>query len=292
MTTLEKTRITVATEINAPVEKVWNLWTDPEHIVHWNNASDDWHTPKAENDLRTGGRFLSHMEARDGSSGFDFTGVYTGVEPHKQIAYTLDDGRKVMITFQPEGAVTWVTEIFEAEQTNSEEMQRSGWQAILDNFKRYVESSGKFEVLHFKKIINANVAKVYRIMLGETTWKEWTKVFNPAAYFEGNWEKGSKMLFLGTDQDGSIGGMASRIRENIPGRYLSIEHIAVVHKGKKIASRPETENWAGALENYSFTEVNGKTLLSVDMYSTSKFKSYFNETWPKALEKLKSICED
>ena len=135
MTTAERTIITVEATINAPVEKVWNLWTDPKHIIHWNNASDNWHTPKAENDLRVGGKFLSRMEAKDGSFGFDFSGVYDEVKIHQLIAYTLDDGRKVKITFTGNGNETKVEETFEVENTHPIEMQRGGWQAILDNFK-------------------------------------------------------------------------------------------------------------------------------------------------------------
>jgi uncharacterized protein YndB with AHSA1/START domain len=142
MNTSEKTKITVETLISAPVEKVWNHWTDPAHIIHWNNASDDWHTPRAENDLRVGGRFLSRMEARNGSTGFDFSGQYSKVEQNKLIEYILDDGRKVQILFESEGNKTKVIETFEAEQFHPVEMQRAGWQAILDNFKDYVEKFG------------------------------------------------------------------------------------------------------------------------------------------------------
>jgi uncharacterized protein YndB with AHSA1/START domain len=137
----EKTNITIEATIYASVEKVWDFWTNPDHIIKWNNASADWHTPRAENDLRVGGRFLSRMEARDGSSGFDFTGTYTKVEPYKQIDYTMDDGRKVQASFFSLGNVIMVKETFEAEGTNPPEMQRNGWQAILDNFKKYVETS-------------------------------------------------------------------------------------------------------------------------------------------------------
>lgn len=133
----------MAAEINAPVEKVWEFWTNPKHIVHWNNASDDWHTPKAENDLRVSGKFLSRMKARDGSIGFDFIGVYGKVEPLRQIEYTLEDDRTVQISFAAEGDKTRVTETFEAEQENTLELQQFGWQSILENFRKYVETSGK-----------------------------------------------------------------------------------------------------------------------------------------------------
>ncbi len=140
MDTAEKTTITVETIVQAPVTKVWECWTKPEHITWWNNASDDWHTPRAENDLREGGKFLWRMEARDGSMGFDFSGVYDEVKANEQIAYTLDDHRKVKIIFTGNGTETTVTETFEAENENSVELQRFGWQAILDNFKKYTES--------------------------------------------------------------------------------------------------------------------------------------------------------
>lgn len=135
------TKITVETTVNAPVEKVWECWTNPEHITKWNFASDDWHSPSAENDLRVGGKFSSRMEAKDGSFGFDFAGVYDEVENHKLIAYSLGDERKVRVTFDGNGASTKVVETFDAEDTNSVEMQRNGWQAILDNFRKYAESN-------------------------------------------------------------------------------------------------------------------------------------------------------
>jgi uncharacterized protein YndB with AHSA1/START domain len=134
-----KTVITVKANINAPVQKVWKLWTDPAHIINWNNASADWHTPRAENDLRVGGKFLSRMEARDGSIGFDFIGEYINVEPHTRIEYILEDGRKVQISFIENGIYTDVTESFEAEDINSIELQQAGWQSILKNFTQYAE---------------------------------------------------------------------------------------------------------------------------------------------------------
>ncbi|MEZ4691260.1 MAG: SRPBCC family protein [Ignavibacteria bacterium] len=136
-----KIKITVKATVNSPVEKVWEMWTNPEHIVKWNNASDDWHTTKAENDLRTGGKFLSRMEAKDGSFGFDFEGIYDNVIPNKLIEYSLGDIRKVKVEFEDENGKTNITEIFDAETTNSVELQRTGWQAILDNFKKYTESN-------------------------------------------------------------------------------------------------------------------------------------------------------
>ncbi|MCG7336890.1 SRPBCC family protein [Sporosarcina sp. ACRSM] len=131
--------ITVETIVHATVENVWGFWTVPEHITKWSNASDDWHTPYAENDLRTGGKFVTRMEAKDGSFGFDFGGIYDEVRVHDFISYTLEDGRKVEISFIPQGNDTKVIEIFEPETTNPIDMQQEGWQAILNNFKKYAE---------------------------------------------------------------------------------------------------------------------------------------------------------
>lgn len=141
METQAKQKITVEATVNAPVEKVWNYWNSPEHVTQWNAAHESWHCPGGQNDLRTGGSFSYRMEARDGSMGFDFGGVYDEVENHKKIAYTMGDGRTVLVVFTPIGNQTKVTETFEAESTNSIEMQRGGWQAIMDNFKNYTETN-------------------------------------------------------------------------------------------------------------------------------------------------------
>ena len=139
-TTTNATKITVEATVNAPVEKVWRSWSEPQHIKNWCAASEDWHAPKAENDLRTGGTFSTRMEAKDGSFGFDFGGIYDNVKKNELIEYTMGDGRKVSVHFKPNGNQTEIVEIFEAETQNSVDMQKTGWQAILDNFKKYTES--------------------------------------------------------------------------------------------------------------------------------------------------------
>ena len=134
--------LTVEATVNATVDKVWEYWTDPKHVVNWNHASEDWHSPYAQNDLRAGGKFLFRMEARDGSQGFDFSGVYDEVQPHKAISFVMGDGRKVKTLFFSQGNKTKIVETFDAENVYSPEQQRSGWQAILDNFKSYAEQCG------------------------------------------------------------------------------------------------------------------------------------------------------
>jgi uncharacterized protein YndB with AHSA1/START domain len=137
---MKKTKITIETTINAPIEKVWNNWIEPEHIIKWNTASEDWHTPTAQNDFKVGGKSKYRMEAKDGSMGFDFEAVYTQIIYHKKIASTLSDERTVEVNFEPTLTGVKVIQTFEAENQNPVEMQQMGWQAILNNFKKHVES--------------------------------------------------------------------------------------------------------------------------------------------------------
>jgi uncharacterized protein YndB with AHSA1/START domain len=141
---MEKTKkqsITVQADVKAPVEKVWKLWTDVEHVKQWNSASPDWHTPNGRNDLRVGGTYSYTMAAKDGSVSFDFGGTYTKVDQHRVIESKLGDDRMVKVIFEKSGSGTRVVETFDAEEQNSVEMQRGGWQAILDNFKKYAEEN-------------------------------------------------------------------------------------------------------------------------------------------------------
>ncbi len=140
METKTGTILSVRATIQAPVEKTWTCWTVPEHITRWNQASPDWHCPSAVNDCRPGGRFSFRMEAKDGSMGFDFSGTYDAVNKNEYISYTLDDGRKVAVHFSEQAGQTEVTENFEAENMHAHELQQTGWQAILDQFKKYAES--------------------------------------------------------------------------------------------------------------------------------------------------------
>jgi|LSQX01.2.fsa_nt_gb uncharacterized protein YndB with AHSA1/START domain len=291
MKTDKKTLITVQAEIKASVEKVWKCWTKPEHIIHWNFASDDWHAPWAKNDLRKGGKFSWRMEAKDGSFGFDFEGEYTIVKPYNYIEELLGDGRVVKINFEKKEDKIVITETFEAESQNQVEMQKNGWQAILNNFKKYAETPARLETIHFEILINATPRTVYSRMLDKKFFNEWNSVFNPSSNFEGSWLKGSKIRFIGTDKDGKTGGMVSKIEENIPNKFVSILHLGIIMNGEEITEGHEVDDWAGAHENYTFENHDGNTLLKIDLDSNQMFKTYFSETYPKALEQLKSICE-
>lgn len=141
MESTDKIFITVAVTVDASLEKVWNCFNSPEHIVHWCFASDDWHAPAAENDFREGGKSTTTMAAKDGSFSFDFSWIYTKIKDLETLEYLLEDGRTVAVTFQQTEQGVLLTEIFEPESENTLELQKEGWQAILDNFKKYVEEN-------------------------------------------------------------------------------------------------------------------------------------------------------
>ena len=135
--------LTVSSIVNAPIQEVWKYWTQPEHIVNWNFASEDWHCPKAENNLTAKGQFHYLMAAKDASFSFDFWGTYISIEFEKSIEIILGDGRKLWVYFEESTNGTKVTELFEPESENSIELQQMGWQSIIDNFKKYVERKSK-----------------------------------------------------------------------------------------------------------------------------------------------------
>ncbi|MBS1551144.1 MAG: SRPBCC domain-containing protein [Bacteroidetes bacterium] len=148
--------------------------------------------------------------------------------------------------------------------------------------------------LQFKVSINAPVTRVYDIMLGiksKSTYEQWTSLFNPTSTYEGGWDKGNKILFVGVDEKGEKGGMVSRITENIPSRFVSIQHYGLFKAGKEITEGPEVEKWANGFENYTFEENNGTTTVTVDLDTSEDFAGFMKQTYPKALGKLKEICE-
>lgn len=150
------------------------------------------------------------------------------------------------------------------------------------------------ENLQFKVSINAPVSKIYDFMLGigdKSTYQQWTSFFDPTSTYEGSWDKGSKILFIGVNEDGEKGGMVSKIAENIPNQFVSIQHCGLLKAGIEITEGSEVEKWANGFENYTFEENDGITTLTVDLDTAEDFVHYMNESYPKALDKLKEICE-
>ncbi len=150
------------------------------------------------------------------------------------------------------------------------------------------------EKLQYKVNIKASATKIYDFMLGinnKSTYEQWTAMFNPTSTYEGTWSKGNKILFVGVDEKGEKGGMVSKIAENIPNQFVSIQHYGLVKGDKEITEGPDVEKWANGFENYSYAESNGVTTVTVDLDTTEDFVGYMNESYPKALDKLREICE-
>ena len=150
------------------------------------------------------------------------------------------------------------------------------------------------EKLQFKVSINASVTKIYDFMLGisnKSTYEQWTSLFNPTSSYEGTWDKGNKILFIGIDEKGEKGGMVSRIAENIPNQFVSIQHYGLFKDNNEITEGPEVEKWANGFENYTFEEINGTTNITIDIDTSIEFVDYMNHSYPKALDKLKELCE-
>jgi uncharacterized protein YndB with AHSA1/START domain len=284
-------KILIQTTVKASIPKIWQLFTEAQHIEKWYFATDSWQTTNANNDLKVGGSFKWRMEAKDGSMGFDFEGTYLEIEPLKNIVYELGDGRRVKITFKEEGDHVRIEQAFDAEHTYSIAQQEAGWKAILINFKHYAEKRGEIVRLHFECQIAATPDQVEHNMLSDAGYRKWTTAFNPGSYFKGNWRKGNTILFLGVDEKGKEIGMLSWVREYIPGKFICIEHIGSYHDGKEIFEGDEVETWLGCLEIYRFEENKKGTLLKIETDSTLEFENFFRKAWPNALAILKSLCE-
>jgi len=287
----DKTILTIRTTVLSPVSRVWHFFTHPHHIVRWNAASDDWHCPQAANDLRIGGHCVYRMESRNGEYAFDFGGEYTDVQPNKFIAFVLGDGRRVEVNFEAKGDSTIVTEQFEAESMNPEDMQLAGWQAILNNFAAYTERTRGDNPIHFEIMIAATPEKVEQLMLADKTYREWTAIFNPGSFYEGGWEEGAEIRFVGIGEDGVKEGMIGHIAIHKPQQYVSIAYDGMILKGQDHFTGADVEALKNAREEYRFVARDGQTLLVVDLDDPGPYADYFAETWPKAMEKLKEICE-
>jgi uncharacterized protein YndB with AHSA1/START domain len=292
METPTKTIIEIETAVNAPIQKVWQMWISEHAITKWNTASPDWHTTSAVIDLKPGGKFCYRMEAKDGSFGFDFSGVFNEVIPASYLDITLDDSRKMTVTFTAKGNTTHIAESFEAEDQNPHEMQRTGWQNILDNFRHYMENLHEQIGLHYEIKIDAAAQKVYETMIDQEKYRLWTTAFCPVSYYEGNWDKDSKISFIGEDHNGEKGGMIAKVAENIPAKFISLQYLGVLKGDQEVNTGEEVDVWKGSFENYTFKEEESATLLSIDLTGTKELEEFFNNAWPAALNILKDLSEN
>lgn len=282
-------KITVSTIVNCNRDKAWRIWNDPFAIREWHTASPDWHTPRAVNNLKEGQTFSYRMESLDGTNGFDMEGQYTRIVQRNLIEYTMADGRQVSIAFEEKDGKTYITEIFDPENVNPAELQRQGWQNILDNYKARAEKETELCPLHYEILIGVRPALVYRTMTDSKQFRVWASAFCEGSYFEGSWQKDAEIRFLATNERGEKAGMIGRVIENIINEYILIRYSRSFDESKEHDS--SSERWNGAKEIYRFQSKGEKTLLKVDLTVLPEYKNFFNKTWPAALEKIKELSE-
>lgn len=280
------------TRIHKPLAYVWTAYNQPNHIVRWNAASDDWHCPQSQVDLRPGGRFCNRMESRDGAYAFDFEGEYQEVVPESKLVYTLDDGRLVEVVFEALGDETRVKVAFEAENTHPHPMQQQGWQAILERFAAYTERLKGLNPLHFEQQIAASPEKVAALMLGADTYPFWTAAFNGSSGFRGSWEEGEEICFIGKKENGKEVGMIGEIAVHRPAEYVAISFTGLWDDGQAIYADAEVAAFKDTREEYRFVKREGGTLLVVDIDDVGEHYEHFMETWPNALRELKKLAEN
>ncbi len=285
-----ESKITVSVRIPVDLPTVWRLWNDVHAIRQWYHASEDWHTPRATHDLEQGKSFSYRMEAKDGTEGFDMQGKFISVIPQKFISYVMEDGRLVEISFKEQDNETVIEERLDPENINSEDLQRTGWQRILNNFSTYVLKQQELVPFQFQKFISAEPMAVYDVMIHPTKYTQWTAPFCPGSYFEGSWEKGAHIKFVGPEKDGQAGGMLGHILENTPGKFISIKYDGSFEGDKEKPFISET--WKDATENYIFERTDGGTNLKVDLQAPLEYADFFNTSWPQALQRLKVLIEE
>lgn len=275
-------RITVTATINEDAKKVWDFYMDPEHITKWNFADPSWHCPMASNEIKVGGRYFARMEAKDGSFGFDFEAIYDEIEVGESFTYTFGD-RKATVEFKCAGNQTEITIVFDAEKENPIEMQKGGWQAILNNFKNYVEQLKlEFKKVSFTIQINAGKEKVWEALWSEANYEKWTSVFGEGNKAISDWKEGSKIQFVA--KDGA--GLFSIIEKKATNEHIVFKHLGEMKNGEEIANE-----WAGAKEKYFLSEINGITTIDVEIDTKEEYTDYFNGAFPKALQIVKQISE-
>ncbi|MFN3529715.1 MAG: SRPBCC domain-containing protein [Bacteroidia bacterium] len=278
-------------DLQLPAAQAWRSFTQPAHIINWNFAHESWHCPTAENNLQAGGHFKYHMAARDGSGSFDFEGQFEQIEHRQRIAYHLNDSRKVEFRIEPTDSGIRVWHNFEAATDHDAEQQRQGWQAILDQFALYTASLEPLVEMHFEHDYPIAPEELCNMMFSDKGYREWTKPFNANSHFEGVWETGASMRFLGVDGDGTVGGMLSKIRLFEAGKQVCIVHEGDIQKGQEVRFDQSVAQWAGAEENYYFEPMEGGTRLRVMAEVAPQFESWMQEFWPPALQKLHQMCE-
>ncbi len=275
-------KITIQTIVSADKKKVWDYYTEPKHIVNWNFASDNWCCPGAENDLRIGGKYKARMEAKDKSVGFDFEAVYNEIVEGEKFTYTMEDGREVNGSFEDLDGKTKVTIIFDAEKENSEEMQKDGWQSILNQFKSYVEKQQKEIIAKASVNVDASPSQVWEAL----TNSERVKQYMFGAEVISTWKEGTPIKWKGEWKGKTF---------EDKGKILKIESeqlLKYTHFSPLTGKEDKTENYHTVTIRLNAEDNQTNITLTQEGNGTEQEKEHSEKNWQMMLENLKKIVEN
>ena len=278
--------ISISVTIKSDIHTVWKSFTETKHIVNWYFASPDWHAPTAEHDFNNGGKFSIRMEAWDESFGFDYTGTYDKIVDFKEVVYTLDDGRKVDTSFMQTGDEIVVSQDFQADEGIDVEMQRMGWQGILNQLKKYVES--KTVVFEVEADINASADTVWDCLTKNEIYKKWSKAFSPNSEFKGDWDKGKHIDYI----DIGKGGTRALVEGVELNKFIQQRHIATITAENEIDTKSDSaKHWIGTIENYTLKDIGGAIRFTVHIECHEQFREFIESSWNTAILDFKRVCE-
>ncbi len=272
--------------IKNSLDKVWEYWTGQPFISQWYSASDDWWTPWVNQNFQVDQGFVYRMEARDGSMGFDFSGVFTEIVDHEKIVYVLEDGRKVLTTFEERDGRILLKQAFDAEDQNSAQMQKDGWQAILNHFKSFCE--GDQIEMSFRTVLGTNPNRVWEYLTLPRLYEEWAIAFSEQPKFVGQWVEGGTIDFI----DFQEGGTRVQLDKVKPFEKLYMTHIAMIDgQAGIVEDHPEAPTWVGTKENYDLELVGKETILTIHIMCHPKYVDYLRNSWEKAVKLMTHVIK-
>jgi len=278
--------ITVSIEINERLDLVWEKFTRADHIVNWYFASPSWHAPSANVDFVDGGMFSIRMEAWDKSFGFDYKGKFQRITPMKSIQYILEDQREVLTSFTEYESAVKITQTFESEDANNLELQKQGWQATLESFKRYVETD--FLIFESHIDIHASQEVIWDSITQLEKYQIWTKAFSENAIFHGQWRQGETLDFITPNR----GGTRVLVDALIPNNSIHLVHTAVITPDNQSDSTsPSAKPWVNTIENYELINKDNIVTFVAHIECHRSFYDFMKSSWDKALVDLKSYNE-
>lgn len=273
-------KITIGVQIEKQVDIVWSYWTKAAHIKHWYFASEDWWVPWVEQQFEVGHKFIYRMASKDGKMGFDFTGRYTDIKANESITYVLEDDREVITTFEVIDDTVYLKQVFETEDDSSAEMQKQGWQAILNQFKGYTESDWIRFTL--QKHMETTPEVVYHYLTDNDKYMSWAHVFSDDSKFYGDWVEGGEITFVDHRESGTV----ALVENIIPNELIHMKHIKLLKGDSLDETSDEALIWIGTLERYELHKSEDGVLVDVMIECHESYVGFIRDSWIEALNEI------